>query len=109
MNIANNNKVCYNHNSNNQTPTDKDTQQVNTPTSGKNYLNGKLIEDPTEYLFAPPEELPVEATEIYPEDLVDTPFVQEVLKANEARKAFLERMVDSWFEEAKSNNTESEQ
>lgn len=48
---------------------------MNTPTSGKNYLNGKLIEDPIEYLFAPPEELPVEATEIYPEDLVDTPFM----------------------------------
>lgn len=82
---------------------------MNAPNNDKNYLNGKPIEDPIEYLFAPPEELPVEATEIYPEDLVDTPFVQEVLKANEARKAFLERMVDSWFEEVKSNNTESEQ
>lgn len=81
---------------------------MNTPTSGKNYLNGKLIEDPIEYLFAPQEEPPVEATEIYPEDLVDTPFMQKVLKANEARKAFIERMVDSWYEEAKSNNTESE-
>lgn len=82
---------------------------MNIPNNSKNYLNGKLIEDPIGYLFAPPEEPPVEATEIYPEDLVDTPFMQEVLKANEARKAFLECMVDSWFEEAKNSNTESEQ
>lgn len=82
---------------------------MNTPNNSKNYLNGKLIEDPIGYLFAPPEEPPVEATEIYPEDLVDTPFMQKVIKANEARKAFIERMVDSWFEEAKNSNTESEQ
>ena len=81
---------------------------MNTPNNSKNYLNSKLIEDPIEYLFAPPEEPPVEATEIYPKDLVDTPFMQKVLKANEVRKAFIERMVDSWHEEAKSNNAESE-
>lgn len=81
---------------------------METQDTGKTYINGKPIEDPIKYLFAPPEELPVEATEAHPEDLVDTPFMQKVLKANEARKAFIERMIDSWDEEAKSNNAESE-
>lgn len=82
---------------------------MSTPTNSKVFLNGQLVDTPFEFSRTLLEEPPVEATEIYPEDLVDTPFMQKVLKANEARKAFIERMVDSWFEEAKSNNTESEQ
>lgn len=72
-------------------------------------LNGEPFETPFEYPAKLLEELPIEATEIYPEELANTPFMQKVLKANEARKAFIERMIDSWDEEAKNNNTESEQ
>lgn len=63
---------------------------MNTPNNSKNYLNGKLIEDPIEYLFGAN----------YAETL------------DEDTKAYMEYLVkefDSWDEEAKNSNTGSEQ
>jgi hypothetical protein len=63
---------------------------LNTPNNSKNYLNGKLIEDPIEYLFGAN----------YAETL------------DEDTKAYMEYLVkefDSWDEEAKNSNTGSEQ
>lgn len=63
---------------------------MNTPNNSKNYLNGKLIEDPIEYLFGAN----------YAETL------------DEDTKAYMEYIVkefDSWDEEAKNSNTGSEQ
>lgn len=63
---------------------------MNTHPEGKVYLNGKLIEDPVTYFFSADYEKSLdEDTKAYMEDLI---------------KEFL-----SWDEEAKSNNTESEQ
>lgn len=72
-------------------------------------LNGEPFETPFEYPAELLEGLPVEATEIYPEELANTPFMQKVLNAHEERKASVESIVDSWGEEAKNSNTESEQ
>lgn len=63
---------------------------MNTPNNGKNYLNGKLIEDPIEYLFGA--------------DYAET--------LDEDTKAYMEYLIkefDSWNEEAKNSNTGSEQ
>lgn len=63
---------------------------MNTPNNGKNYLNGKLIENPIGYLFGA--------------DYAET--------LDEDTKAYMEYLVkefDSWNEEAKNSNTGSEQ
>lgn len=63
---------------------------MNTPNNSKNYLNGKLIENPVAYFFSADYEKSLdEDTKAYMEDLI---------------KEF-----NSWNEEAKNSNTESEQ
>lgn len=62
---------------------------METQNTSKTYINGKLIEDPVAYFFSADYEKSLdEDTKAYMEDLI---------------KEF-----NSWDEEAKSNNTESE-